>query len=864
MLTEQEKFLWEQMDGRASLQEIATAYVLRYGAFDFETIPALIAKLRRAELLTMRPASRLREVLARNQKNPAARAAEAALHALEKLTVTSRRSHERLRARCTGTGASCSSRPRPSLVLAVLVAARARGAPSSSGATAARYHGTSPATPLVAILLVKLFFWLTVISHQIVHALACVHYGRRVREFGFTMLHGFIPTFYADVTDIFMGSRRARIVAALSGPLVHLFLGTLYLWTASFPGPGLLKAFLAASAILQLQSLLRQPLSVLLPRDGRLPRPRGPARLPHAEPRLRPLRARVPRPAPDAASAAEPPGGRLRRLLRAVAPLHRGLRPAELWCSCTPAPDRAARRPDLSQPPEARAGRDGAGARARAGEVADARALAADLADAPLLAASCWTAWTPSPRRPRSSPCWLSPRRTAGAHGGAGAAGVHRLVPQQGEGSGSACRLSSPGSSPTGIPARWSWTATGLPCRWTTWSRRRPRSSGGRGRRGARAIGGRRLLSDRAAPPAGRPVQRHPVEHGRVCELTLERARGSASACTCSRSGSTWTPSPTSPARARPRPSPGGPRRTRRCLAPSTSSDRKCRARLKSGRGPQAWPAATRARRRPTAASSGGSPAELAASPLFRQGSLVRRGLERARLLGRARRREPGLGAQAHRGGEQARHLEHEGDRALRRSGPAAAAPIHSTPRRAEPAAHAHACAVDPEEVAGHRAPFERQRAHHLAKWAASAGRALAGDERGEGGAQTGGSGAGGRGSRAGAGRSSTSPDGRARAGPRARGRAPRASRSTRSPSSRSTRGSRRVDVLPSPPVERDAVERRPSPARGGSGRRRPAPPRGARAARAASRRRPPARKRSRRRRSRSRRVVAEATRAAR
>ena len=61
--------------------------------------------------------------------------------------------------------------------------------------------------------------------------------------------------FYADVTDIFMGTRRARLVAALAGPLVHLFLGAFYLWTASLLGPGLLKGFLAASAILQLQSL---------------------------------------------------------------------------------------------------------------------------------------------------------------------------------------------------------------------------------------------------------------------------------------------------------------------------------------------------------------------------------------------------------------------------------------------------------------------------------------------------------------------------------------------------------------------------------------------------------------------------------
>src|SRR4030095_8002639 len=70
----------------------------------------------------------------------------------------------------------------------------------------------------------------------------------------FTMLHGFLPTFYADVTDVFMGSRRARMVAGIAGPLVHLFLGSLYIYLASQSGPGLLKSFLVASAILQSQS----------------------------------------------------------------------------------------------------------------------------------------------------------------------------------------------------------------------------------------------------------------------------------------------------------------------------------------------------------------------------------------------------------------------------------------------------------------------------------------------------------------------------------------------------------------------------------------------------------------------------------
>ena len=205
MLTERETFLWEQMDGRASLQEIATAYVLRYGAFDFETIPMLTSKLRRAELLIMRPASRLREVLARNRRNPAARAAEAALHALEKLTVTSRRSHE-VFARMYRYGGFLLFSPAAVLVLVVLVMLAARSAVelwSDSGEVTKGFAGHA----LVAILLVKLCFWLTVVSHQLVHALACVHYKRRVREFCFTMLHGFIPTSYVDVPDLFMASR---------------------------------------------------------------------------------------------------------------------------------------------------------------------------------------------------------------------------------------------------------------------------------------------------------------------------------------------------------------------------------------------------------------------------------------------------------------------------------------------------------------------------------------------------------------------------------------------------------------------------------------------------------------------------------
>lgn len=254
LLSEPEHFLWEWMDGRTSLQEMATAYVLRYGAFDFELIPALIAKLQRTELLTLRPASRLREVLARHRKNLGARALEVALKGLEKLTVTSRDVHAPFERLYRWGGLLLFTLPTVVLGLALAVV----GALSAVRLwpDAAEIAAPLGRHPILALLSVKALFFATLAAHQVVHGLACVHYGRRVREFGFTLLHGFVPTFYVDVTDIFMASRKARVLTALAGPLLHLYLGAVFFWAATQLPPGFLQSFVAASAVFQWQSLL--------------------------------------------------------------------------------------------------------------------------------------------------------------------------------------------------------------------------------------------------------------------------------------------------------------------------------------------------------------------------------------------------------------------------------------------------------------------------------------------------------------------------------------------------------------------------------------------------------------------------------
>ena len=253
-LSEQERFLWQQMDGQASLQDIATSYLLRFESLDLEVIPALIGKLQGADLLTLRLASRLRELLARHPASRGARPLELALRGLERLTLASHDVHERF-VRAYGLGGYLLFGVPSVTVLVVLaafglVAARELAREAHVVAVPLARH------PILALLGGKALVLATMAAHQIVHGLACVHYGRRVRAFGFTLLHGFLPSFFVDVTDMFMASRRARVVTAIAGPLVHLALGALFFLIAFYLPGGFLQAFVAASATLQLYALL--------------------------------------------------------------------------------------------------------------------------------------------------------------------------------------------------------------------------------------------------------------------------------------------------------------------------------------------------------------------------------------------------------------------------------------------------------------------------------------------------------------------------------------------------------------------------------------------------------------------------------
>ena len=71
--------------------------------------------------------------------------------------------------------------------------------------------------------------------HELGHALAVVHFGRRVKSAGFMIYFG-SPAFFVESSDALMLSRRERIVQAFAGPFAELMVaGAASLYAVLFP-----------------------------------------------------------------------------------------------------------------------------------------------------------------------------------------------------------------------------------------------------------------------------------------------------------------------------------------------------------------------------------------------------------------------------------------------------------------------------------------------------------------------------------------------------------------------------------------------------------------------------------------------------
>jgi len=248
LLDSQEAFLWELFDGAHSLEEIARTFHHRFGAFNYAIVRQLLAKLYQAGLLLEREDLALRQSLARSQTRFWAMGFTTVAKCWRRLSFTVPNADQICSALYRRGGFLIFHRI--TFGLAILLALLAGAAAVHLSPQAKQFTHLLSAKPWLSTGVLLGSLLAVSMMHVTMHALACKAYQRRVREIGFFLLQGILPTFYADVTDIFMSTRRARVIVDLAGPLVELFWGSVAFLAAYQANPGVGQAMLFGVGVL--------------------------------------------------------------------------------------------------------------------------------------------------------------------------------------------------------------------------------------------------------------------------------------------------------------------------------------------------------------------------------------------------------------------------------------------------------------------------------------------------------------------------------------------------------------------------------------------------------------------------------------
>ncbi len=254
LLSAREYFLWEFFDGSHSLEEIARSFHFEYGAFDYSAIRQLLAKMYQAGLLIEPAHLALQQSRTERKGNLWALCLRSISKSWRRLTFTVPNA-DRLCSTVYRYGGFALFHPLTlalSIVLAIIAAIAAISLSEQAKQFAqmiSRNPWRSTFTMLGSLLAASML-------HVLVHALACKAYNRRVREVGFFLLQGVLPTFYADVTDIFTSTRRARVVVDFAGPMVEVVLGSAAFLAAYQSAPGIGQAILFGIGVLLWESVL--------------------------------------------------------------------------------------------------------------------------------------------------------------------------------------------------------------------------------------------------------------------------------------------------------------------------------------------------------------------------------------------------------------------------------------------------------------------------------------------------------------------------------------------------------------------------------------------------------------------------------
>jgi hypothetical protein len=224
-LNAEQVFLWEQMDGKASVQDIAIAYMLAYGKLAISSLLVLLDQLQQKGFI-----EQLVDIYGATNQSLAQRRAnvwwrriirgffntEFSIGGIDGLITASYRRGGRL----------LFNPVIQWIMLAVIAAGGLAFLATVLGLIDRDVAVIGGAGAIIGLVTLYALQFITLLIHEWCHAIATKHYGREVRRGGFLLYMG-MPAAFVDTTDIWMERRRPRIVVSWAGPHSGYFLGGL-------------------------------------------------------------------------------------------------------------------------------------------------------------------------------------------------------------------------------------------------------------------------------------------------------------------------------------------------------------------------------------------------------------------------------------------------------------------------------------------------------------------------------------------------------------------------------------------------------------------------------------------------------------
>ncbi|NWF82120.1 MAG: cyclic nucleotide-binding domain-containing protein [Chloroflexi bacterium] len=219
-LTPAEGELWAAMDGTQTVEQLALLGFTRFG--QLLPVAGLVESLRRGGFLRDRPAELYRGLCERLERGSLQRRGRRIAAALRAHAFPISGIDAVVGALYRGGGWMLFSRPFLVVLAMLVIAGLGAFTLVARGGHYALINADNTGASLLGLWAALL---VSFVLHELAHALAVKHFGRRVPRGGVMIYYG-MPAAFVDTSDMWLAGRRPRMIVTLAGPLCDLAVGS--------------------------------------------------------------------------------------------------------------------------------------------------------------------------------------------------------------------------------------------------------------------------------------------------------------------------------------------------------------------------------------------------------------------------------------------------------------------------------------------------------------------------------------------------------------------------------------------------------------------------------------------------------------